>query len=279
MIDCTYMIKNFIKISGKNKGSTSIIIAGIHGNEKCGIDALKKIIPSLKINNGELLVGYGNPLAIKKNVRYTDVNLNRMFRPKNTLSQKELTSYEYKRAEFLKKYLDQADALLDLHASTTSQSRPFIICEKNAFEIAKYLPANIIVSGFDKIQPGGTDYYMNKHKKIGICVECGYLKNPRSEKIAKESIMNFLITRNHIDGKIKARKQKIFEVYCQYKTKTSNFSLSRKFRDFENVSKNQIIGFDGKNKIKAKKDSVILFAKNTSVINTEAFLLGEHKRV
>lgn len=271
------MFEKITQIVGKEKGPTSIILAGIHGDEKCGVEALRKIIPNLKIESGKILFGYGNPLAIKVNQRFKEANLNRMFKNDNLLSKNEKESYEYKRAQFLKKYLNQADALLDIHASFTSNSKPFIICEANAKEIIKYLPINLVVSGFDKIEPGGTDYYMNSIGKIGICIECGYLGNPESKQVAEESVFAFLKARGHTENDVNPRKQSYVQMYDLYTTKTNSFSLSKQFNDFEEILEGQTIGMDGKREVRAKKKSVVLFAGNRSQIGEEAFLLGEKK--
>jgi len=167
-------------LNGEKEGPRSIILAGVHGNERCGVEALQNLLPTLKINRGTVWFAYGNPRAIQKNVRYTEANLNRMFKPDKELTKEEKNSYEYERAQFLKTYLDKADVLLDVHSSFTQGAKPFVLCENNALEVAKNLPFDLMVSGFDEVEPGGTDYYMNKAGKIGICAECGYLGNPIS---------------------------------------------------------------------------------------------------
>lgn len=271
------MFEEITQIIGKENGPTSIILAGIHGNEKCGVDALKKILLNLKIARGQVLFGYGNPRAIETNKRFVEANLNRMFKNDDSLSKNDMGSYEYKRAQFLKSYLNKADALLDIHASFTPTSKPFIICEANARGIIEYLPIDLIVSGFDKVEPGGTDYYMNSIGKIGICVECGYLGNPESTEIAEKSIFAFLKARGHILSDVAPKKQSYIRMYDLYSTKTNNFILSKTFYDFEEISKNQIVGMDGEKEVKTEKDSIILFARNVERIGEEAFLLGEKK--
>src|ERR1700674_4153678 len=113
------MTDEVIELIGKEKGSTSMILVGVHGDEKCGVEAINKILPNLQIEKGRVLIAYGNPRAIELNIRFTEANLNRMFKSNDHLSESDKKSYEYKRAQFLKKYLDQADALLDVHASFT----------------------------------------------------------------------------------------------------------------------------------------------------------------
>lgn len=269
------MNEKFVELSGEEKGATSVILIGVHGNEKCGIIAMEKILPTLKINKGRVLIGYGNPRAIDQDVRYTEANLNRMFKPDNILSEKEKSSYEYKRAQFIKKYLDQADALLDVHATSSLTSKPFLICENDTENIAKHLPFDLVVSGFDEFEPGGTDYYMNNNGKIGICAECGFLGGSLSAKVAQQTILVFLLARGHIRGDIKMYKQKNIKIYNSYITKTNKFTLTKEFENFEKIREGQLIGVDGEEKIRSPKKSLILFADNVKKIGSQAFLLCE----
>lgn len=269
--------EEIIEISGKRKGPVSIVLAGTHGDEVCGVEVLEKILPSLEIESGRVLFGFGNPLAIKEKKRFVEANLNRMFKDGGLLSEKEKESYEYRRAQFLKKYLDQADALLDVHASFVAESKAFIICEQHSLKIADYLPFDTALSGLDELQPGGTDYYMNKIGGCGICVECGFLGDPLSVQRAETSIDAFLRARGHINGKLRLHpKSTVLKAYKLYFTKTNKFRLVKPFKDFEEVVAGQIIGTDGEEKIKTPKDSVILFARDRDQPSDEAFLLVEN---
>jgi len=265
-----------IEILGPESGPQSIILAGTHGDEACGIRALERIIPSLKIKRGRVFLGYGNPRAIERNIRFTETNLNRMFKEDALLSEKEKKSYEYGRSRFLMGYLDRSGALLDLHASFVPKSRAFIICNDNARETVKYLSPDTVLSGLDDIEPGGTDCYMNRSGKMGICVECGYLGDGSSVDRAEEAVIGFLAARGHIeaDAKIYPSKSHI-KAYKLYITKTDSFVLSKNFEDFETILKGGSIGMDGKEEVKAVKDSIILFARDRKAKGEEAFVLGE----
>lgn len=271
------MFEEVSQYIGKEKGPTSIILAGIHGDEKCGVEALQNILPNLQIEKGKVFIGYGNPRAIENNQHYTEVNLNRMFKEDDSLDKEEKESYEYQRAQFLKTYLDAAEVLFDIHASRTPQSKPFVICEANANGIVEYLPVDLIVSGFDQVEPGGADYYMNSIGKIGICIECGYLGNDNSTKIAQESIIAFLKARGHISNDIAPKNQSYIRMNDLYLTKTDNFTLSKPFADFEEIVKGRVVGLDGENEVKTREDGVILFARNRGQIGAEAFLLGKKR--
>lgn len=269
------MFEEVIELIGEEEGQTSIILAGVHGNEKCGVEAFKEIIPNLKIAKGSVLFIYGNPKAIESNQRFVEANLNRMFRDDDLLSGVEKKTYEYGRANFLKKYFNQAGALLDIHASFTPKSKSFIICEEGAEKIASYLPFNLVVSGFYDLEPGGTDWYMKANGKIGICVECGYLGDSESSRIAKESVFAFLKICGHLPNDLSPQEQSHIHMNYLYKTKTNNFTLSKAFDDFEEVSKGQVVGMDGKREVIIKDDGIILFARNRKQVNDEAFLLGK----
>ena len=271
------MFEEIITLTGVGAGPRSIIIGGIHGHERCGIEALKNVSQNLKIEKGEVVFIFGNPRAIELNKRFVEANLNRMFKSDEFISEKDRGSYEYARAQFLKQYLNSADVLLDIHASSNSKSQPFIICESNAKGIIEYLPVNTTVSGFDNIEPGGTDYYMNSIGKIGICVECGYLGDPASYNIAEESIINFLKARGHVKNDLAPSKQSCIRVYYLHITKTDKFRLKRQFRDLEDIAEGEVIGIDGNQEIFADRKSVILFAKDRDMIGEEAFLIGEEE--
>lgn len=272
------MSDNILELDGQKSGPTSLILAGVHGNEKCGVEALKKLLPLLKIERGRVLIATGNPAALARGVRYLEVDLNRMFQPRAALTAREIKSREYERAQVLKKYLNKSDALLDIHASLTPGSRPFVIGEANAKKIIKYLPINLVVSGFDSVEPGGTDYYMNSRGKIGLCVECGYLADHKALRIAEKSIIAFLKARGHITNNLVPRHQSHLRLYERYLTRTRKFTLPKKFADFEKIARGQLIGFDGREEVRAKKSSLILFARNRTAIGAEAFLLGVKKK-
>ncbi|MDP2630553.1 MAG: succinylglutamate desuccinylase/aspartoacylase family protein [Candidatus Uhrbacteria bacterium] len=272
------MTEEFIQITGKEDGSTSVVLVGVHGDEVCGVRALELLLPTLEIERGTVFFGYGNPRAIEKRVRYAEQNLNRMFKDDSDLSDEEKMSYEYKRAQYIRKYLDRADALLDIHASFTPDSQPFIICENNATGITECLPLDVAVSGFDAIQPGGTDYYMNSIGKIGICVECGYFNDPQSTMRAQESILAFLASRDHLVYTVTSRVQSTIRMNSMYITQSDQFRLARQFYDFEDLSEGEIVGVDGVNEIRVEKNSIILFARDRNKKGDEAFLLGEKVR-
>src|SRR6266550_6480878 len=108
------MIESFIRKVGSSEaeGPKSVILSGVHGNERPGIEAFEKVLSGIQIDVGIVWFGFGNSQAIRKSVRYTETDLNRMFKPVELLSPSERNSYEYRLAQQIKKYLNQADVLL-----------------------------------------------------------------------------------------------------------------------------------------------------------------------
>ena len=160
------------------------------------------------------------------------------------------------------------------------KSEPFIICEKNGYKIIKSFSSkfNKIVSGLELVQPGGVDGYMNSIGKIGICIECGYHKDPESVSLAKETILRFLQKTGNIKNRISKKfnyKRIYIKITDQFITKSDAFILSKSFPNFEKIKKGDIVGVDGKIKIKSKEDGLILFAHNRRRIGEEAFYLGQ----
>lgn len=265
-------------IRGKKPGKTSIIMAGVHGNEMCGINVFASLLPNISIETGKVIFVIGNPRAVKRNIRFIEFNLNRAFLPASKYSNKIKNSYEYKRARELKKILKQGDALLDIH-STLHPNKPFIICEENAAEIISYFPKDFerVVQGFDVLEPGATDGFMNSRRGIGICIECGQHNSLSATAIAKKTIFSFLAARGHIDSsKIKIiKKREVIKMNYLYRSKSNSFILDKNFSDFEKIKKGTLIGVDCDQDIKSSNDCVIVFAHNRDKKNEEAFLLGE----
>lgn len=268
-------MKNIILKKGKKPGKTVAIFSGVHGNEKAGVEAIKKVIKKIEIISGKVYFVFANPHAINKNVRYVEKNLNRCF-----LKNNKGKTLEDKIAVNLMKILDESDLLLDLHASNTPQSTPFIICEKNGYDIAEKLDFEIISSGWDKFEPGATDGYMLNSGKIGICLECGFADDmDKGIKIAEKSIFQFLKHTKSINGVIgyTKRKRKFINVIKMKKKKTEDFAFTKKFSDFEILKEGEVFAYDGALEYKAGKNECIIFPNLNKKVGEEFFLIGKIK--
>ncbi|HLC70311.1 MAG TPA: hypothetical protein VJH75_04720, partial [Patescibacteria group bacterium] len=130
--------------------------------------------------------------------------------------------------------------------------------------------------GWDSIEPGGTDYFMNTRGERGICVECGYNLDPEAPKRAIQSIKIFLSVMGLTDEPIPAptQNQQTLRAYFIYHTK-NDFVPVRTFADFEELKTGEVIGTDGSEKIFAPVEkNVIIFCRKREEANQEAFILA-----
>lgn len=263
-----------IKKIGNKPGKTTVILAGVHGNETCGIKAFNKIIPKLKIEFGKVIFIYANLKAIKQNKRFIEKNLNRCFFKSQPTEIKE--SLEGETAKEIIPYLNSTDMMLDLHASFTKDSIPFVICGEKNLKDANIFNADIVTYNWDLFESGSTDYYMNLKNKPAFCFECGYIKDKKCIETAKEAIFNFLIFSGNIKGKLFIKKnQKYIKIKYLYKNKKEQFRKFKDFKDFEKFNKKSIVGFEGDKPVFVEKEDIILFLRNSEGLNEECFLLAK----
>jgi len=265
-------MQTIYEIKGQLKGPTVTIMGGIHGNEFCGVEAIQSLVSDLKIKRGKLNLIIANPLAIEKDVRAVNVNMNRIFLDEIDSQIKD--TYEYQRSLEIRKFLDDSDILLDIHSSGPD-SQPFVITEQNGIKYIQNLNFELVLTGIDAFHPGSTDGYMYNNGKVGICIECGYMRDKNSSNVAIQAVIDFLIGLDMLDGEnLKSRKSKqIFASKLIYKSQTNDFKLVKKFTDFDFVPQGTVIGFDGGKPISFEKDYYILFSVNQFQKNQECFLL------
>jgi succinylglutamate desuccinylase len=267
-------METIIKKDSGIEGKALAVFCGVHGNEKAGVYAVNKILKNIEIKKGIVYFVFANPKAIEENKRFIDKNLNRCF-----FDDQNGESYEEKRAKDLIKILDLSDALLDVHASNSSETTPFVITE-NGFDIVKNMNFEIIATGFDNLEPGATDGFMKNKGKIGICIECGYSgKSEENTDLAYNSILQFLQYFDAIDHIVSNNNltQKGLHVDMVQKVTSKNFTLTKTFSDFETIKKDFIIAKDETKEYVADKERVILFGTPGKPIGAEAYILGTWK--
>lgn len=263
-------------------GPTLGIMGGVHGNELSGIEVVSNLrSQSLDIVGGSVVLMLGNLRAIDEDVRFTEVNLNRSFRH---LTEQEMElgieglSYEVQRAQELLPYLDQTDALLDLHEFDFRDLDPFIICERNALQTAKRIGAPIISFGWSQSEAGGTDGYMYENGKEGICYELGDLTDPEGNiRRGHEAVKRFFSAHGLLAESFEplyAEPVYVQTDFAHVRT-GEEFHMQREFTTFEPLKEGEIIAIEDGSPIVAGKDEVIIFPKQNPQLNAEAFTIGK----
>ena len=259
------------KVTGSTPGATLAVFAGIHGNEKAGILALHKLIEDIQVVSGTVFFVFANPSAIEQDVRYVHQNLNRLFNRSCSGD-----TYEFERAHELMDILDQCDALLDLHSYNSEAGEPFVIAESNARDITQKLNVAIVASGFGDMGYG-TDDYMYRNGKIGICLECG-TSNKYMEFVeyAEHAAKQFLQHFGCIDVCVEdyALSQDHVKVTKLVKKQTESFTFSDNFYDFEVLPTDRPFIIDGE-ELFANPGEVIMFPRPDVAVGEEVCIVGE----
>ncbi len=270
--------KTILIKKGKKQGKTLAIFVGIHGNETVGVHTLDLLLPKLTIESGKVYFVYGNPRAIKLGVRKTAKDLNRSFLPGSTGN-----TYEDRRARTLMKILDQSDALLDLHAFKYEIGQPFIICEKDSFNLASKMDFAFITSGWDRFDIGSSDGYMRSLKKEALCLELG--STTRAEEyipLAIKSIGQFLTYHGVISGDgvvFNKRKQKYIRLKKRIIKKTDGFKFVKNYGTCDRLVPGKPYAKDGSLVHKALLGEYILFPDHSVSVGDETCLIAQETKI
>ncbi len=187
------------KIESGLPGPHLLIFGAIHGDEQAGTIATQKLLE--RLNNKEINIERGtlticsicNPKAYEKDVRYIDINLNRLFGNPSPSD-----GYEVTLSETLMNLIDDCDYLLDIHSTHVPGDPAFVFVEHEsgeAYEFAQCLNVDNIFFDWNKVYQGedySTEAYGNQNNKIAVTIECGYHKDKNAQIIANQAITNAL---------------------------------------------------------------------------------------
>mmetsp|Transcript_245 Transcript_245/g.370 ORF Transcript_245/g.370 Transcript_245/m.370 type:complete len:468 (+) Transcript_245:65-1468(+) len=189
-----------------------LIIVGVHGNEPCGVLAVRQILEKFCLFRGSaeatskdfdrdecwddsplshlfehLTIEFvlGNPKAYYSSKRFMRKNLNRLLDPHLLCDEEKAVregyEYELQRARILNESIRHSDFVLDVHscsADTGSFALPSSM--ELSEDFAELLPVNYVVQSLAHmtIEGGTTLDAALLHNVPGICVECGKHDHP-----------------------------------------------------------------------------------------------------
>ena len=197
------MTVKIVTLRALEPGPVFTVLGAVHGNERCGPEAIRRLIDG--IDRGDVLLGRGtlqlvpvaNPKAYEKGVRFVERNLNRQLYPKDVK-----TYYEDHLDPILCDLLDKTQVLLDLH-SYTSQGGPFIFSGGNdakELAFAQALGVSDFVTGWSEAfgnadgsrEGQGTTEYARLQGAIAVTLECGHHTNADAADIGHRAILRAL---------------------------------------------------------------------------------------
>ena len=286
-------------------GPHLVILGAVHGNERCGPEAIHSVMAqldsgTLTLTRGRLsLVPVCNPRAYTENVRCVERNLNRYLYPKDTPE-----TYEDHIDPVLCRVLDEADALLDLHSYGSEGGAFCFLGTGSAEELAfsRALGVRDFVYGwseaFGSSNPGnpyesmGTTEYTRHKGGIAATVECGHHHNDDNVAVATRAILNALVHMQMIapdaahtampaphafthsakpDGDAKPRCVKMQRVF--YKKHPG--ALARRWKHYDFVRTGEVLAtYDDGTQITAPEDGYIVLPKYTPDLGAEWFYFG-----
>lgn len=264
---------------GEKKSPTVVIIAGIHGNEKAGVVALKNVIGNIKENNirfnGNFYAISGNLNALKKNIRFDTVDLNRVWT--ENYIEKINTCKSAFNPEFneqielygiIKDILSDSNGpfyFIDLH-TTSSDTEPFITISDslNNRKFTSHFSVPIIL-GIEEYIEGPLLTYINKFGHISLGFEGGQHDNylsvanceafvwlilVKSKCIHKNKVNNYEQYNKMLCGN--NRYQDFYEIKYRHNIdKNEDFKMKVGFKNFQKIDKNQILAYSNSQKVRS----------------------------
>ena len=272
-------------VKGVNASPSVIVIAGIHGNETAGILAIKKVLHIIKVKKtnfkGNLYVVCGNLNALQKNIRFEKTDLNRLWTREhldyiktsdngfNADEKEQMAIYEV-----VKEILSKDNGpfyFIDLH-TTSSATIPFITISDSLnnrkFSSNFSVP---IVLGIEEYLEGPLLTYINEFGHVALGFEGGQHNDIASVSNCEAFVWLALVASGCIDkSEIDAYddcikvlssytlKSDFYEIDYRYLIQENeNFKMMNGYKNFEKITKNELLAISNKKEVKATMDGII----------------------
>lgn len=294
------MIKS-VTYAAEQPGIKLLVIAAIHGNEKCGTVACDRVIHEIESGAVRLVRGQvtfvpiGNPWAYELDRRFVERNLNRYLVP-----MKEPDCYEAKLGNILCPMLEDCEVHLSIHSYTVGGA-PFIIVapkDKREHLFASALGLYTQLTGWEEAyastgrkslsakpaddeEATGSLEYARRHGAMAVTIECGQHRDPDAPEVAYRAIRNALRYLKLTDETMAAHEEepsRLIEVkQVIYRDDQGHFS--KKWSNFEIVKKGEPIAFrENGHAIVAEEDGFVIMPKEDCPIGEEWLYFGVERR-
>lgn len=281
---------NIWRIESGRFGPRLLVLGGVHGNERTGVQAVRWLRTRFgakeeRLVKGTLTVALGNPIAVRLNMRGSTAHrdLNRCFKPELLAAP---ATYEERRAAALAVRIAEADILVDLHA-VNAPSKPFVVAteaDPRRMALGAAFPCDTYVVAPDEIIAGSTDGWIGRCGGYGIGYESGYMKDLARMAEVKAGI-DRIMGKLGLVGGVKGieAEQSIIMIKEPLIMEGESFAYAegRGKTSFEPVAKGDVLGtMDGK-PLKAPFSGLLLFPKPKRLHKTGSpvgFLAVEEKK-
>jgi succinylglutamate desuccinylase len=203
------------RLVGDNAGPTTIVVAGMHGNEPAGLHAARRVLTRLRDENvvlrGELVALAGNVGALRRGTRYQRKNLNRLWTDAQIASLRardpETHDEEDREQAELLDALEAAFArargqvhIVDCHTSS-AWGVPFIIYGEIPKQASLVLSLRIpILLGLEAQVVGVLSQHYHGRGRVAFSFEGGGHEDPHSILALEAAIWQTLASAGQIDA-------------------------------------------------------------------------------
>lgn len=278
------------------KGPLLVCLAGIHGNETAGIEALRLLFTLIenepKVNpqfefHGRMIGIAGNLKALRKKQRYLHRDLNRLWTkervhhilqtPVHQLDAEEEEIYEILKVinREIKEYQPSKLVVLDLH-TTTATGGIFTITADDHESVAMGTELHApVVKGLIRSLKGTTLHYFNRLNigipTVAVTFESGQHEDPLSVNRAIAATINCMRTSGcvqaeHVENRHDALLieysrglPKIADLIMRHSVEEGDeFVMEPGYKNFQRVQKGELLAKDQNGPIYAAEDGSIL---------------------
>jgi predicted deacylase len=275
------------RVVSKAPGATLIAVAGIHGNERAGIHAARRVLERLGSGDvsfaGEVVAFAGNVGAIAQGRRFVSHDLNRVWTDAqvDALDARDDDAEHREQRDLLaaiRASISRARGpvfLVDLH-STSAAGVPFVACgssaAQRAFVARSGLPIPSII-GLDEKVDGALSAYWNAHGCTAFTVEGGQHEDPStidnleavlllvleaSGVVAKNALPEAAAARALLEGR-RGDLPRMMEVVSRFAiTPDQGFTMMPGFRNLDHVRALQLLARDKNGEIRATADGLVI---------------------
>lgn len=304
-----------VRFESPESGPRLLVLGAVHGDERCGPEALHRIVAEFgdgrrRLRRGALtLVPVTNVLAHRERRREGERNLNRGLARSGTP-----LVYEDHLANWLCPLLEQHDVLVDLH-SFRSAGRPFVMLGPannggvlEPFVHAAHEEALALRLGIDRIVEGwlptyaagamrreraasperstfrygvGTTEYARSAGAYALTVECGQHDDPQAPVVAYRAVVNALATLGLVADPppspvLAPEALNLCEVHDKLDAADA---FDRPWRSFDPVARGELIGVrTNGEQLVAPWDGWIVFPNAAALAGREWFFLARRSR-
>jgi len=292
------------KHHGREAGPCVIAVAGIHGNEPTGIDALQRVLSCLERSSvplrGDLYAYRGNLKALAHNVRYIHNDLNRIWEKPRIESLLQTGGAHLDRSEDVEmlELMGVIDAaaekargpvlVLDLHTSSAA-SVPFVVMGTGALldKVNTRLQVPVIVDK-NRFLRGMMLSFMDSRGFSTLAFEAGQHGTSDSIDSHETAVWLVLVGAGLLDGEdlpqtdtwreelcngINGLPRKLELIFRHGVLPEDRFEMLPGFKNFDSVCKGQALARDRKGIIRSQTDGLIFLPLYQSVGDDGFFLV------